>query len=222
MEKLFEETKLKGSYVPGSQMWFPKGSFFDRDNNLRGFGCGVVACMDFCVYRGEIALSKDTAEYCEKVRAMAHSFFPIMPGLGIAPYYYPILLNLFFKRNHMPYRVEKSCRGKNLTKMAELLNLDLPVILCVGPTIPVIFKNKSIPLYLCREKEGASILYPSRHRVKSHYMTVIGITKDSEGTVFLKTATWGEILYLKLDDYLGYTKYTFPGTNRFYCLKKRA
>ena len=206
-----ETLSLKKIYTAGSQMWFSKDSHLDRQ--LRGYGCGVVALHDLKVYRGYADPSKTRKEYKEHIRRLEKGGIFVFPNLGIAPYYYPLMCNLYLLRHHIPLRLgwghtaasELRC---NAYHIRECLKKDMPVIFAAGPTYPFLFKKKNVPLYTRdRKKAGGS--------VKGHYMTVIGLA-DHEGEIWLEIASWGEQYSIKLKDLARYSKYTFPFTTRFY------
>ncbi len=167
-----QKLSLKNTYEPGSQMWFARGRRFSGDTQLRGFGCGLVALEDFCIYKGLCPRPESREAYLEELRKMKRRYLPIFPGLGIAPYYYPLLMDLFFLRRHLPYRVGRSFGpGAAERRLKEELQKDTPVIFAAGPTIPFLFRKKRIRLYSLHngrlEDCGAS--------TRAHYMTVVGL-----------------------------------------------
>ncbi len=74
-------------------MWFEAGRRLSRDHQLRGCGCGLVAALDFCVYKGGFPPSSEQEEYRERIRELNRHYFFVVPFLGIAPYYYPLMVN---------------------------------------------------------------------------------------------------------------------------------
>ena len=97
---------LKKFYRAGSQMWFSKDSRLDKQ--LRGFGCGVVALHDLSVYKGFAEPSKTRSEYKEHIRKLEKAGILVFPYLGIAPYYYPFLCDIYLARHHLPVTVIRS------------------------------------------------------------------------------------------------------------------
>ncbi len=207
-----EGVALKRNYVPGSQMWFPRGKRFSGDTQLRGFGCGLVALEDFCIYRGLIPEPACREAYMEELRRMKRRYMPIVPQLGIAPYYLPLLINRYFRKNHMPVRIRRSFYpGHMEERIAAQLRKDLPVIFAAGPTIPLVFRRERLPL--CKLQDGVAVKVSS---VRAHYMTVVGLETDREGTALLKVASWGDFYYVKVADLQRFAKRTIPFTTRFY------
>ncbi len=207
---------LKKEYVPGSQMWLPRGRKLARDTQVRGFGCGLVAALDFAIYQGAVAAPGDREEYRERLRQMSRLEFPIMPGLGIAPYYYPLLVNHYFRKYHIPYRLQGSFGARNIEQCAgrirSLLKEDLPVLFAAGPVYPWLRKKRRIRLYV----KERGILKDSGKSVQAHYMTVVGMERDQSGEYWIKVASWGDFYYISLREYARHGKSCFPYTNRFY------
>jgi len=208
---LHKEKSLKNKYSAGSQMWFSEENTFDK--NLRRSGCGVIALHDLAVYKGYIKPTKEREDYMEQVRKMKRGGMYIVPGLGIAPYYYPLLCDLYLIRHGVRLRVGWGHTARNqLRKKAAdikaLLDKDYPVIFTAGPRIPFLFKDKVIPMY-------SQDLKPTKQTVKSHYMTVVGVIEDGD-EIWIKAASWGYIYCMKLKDMVSYSKYAYPLTTRFY------
>ena len=192
-------------------MWFSTENSLDK--YLRMGGCGVIALHDLAQYKGYIKTPKDKEEYKEQVRKMRRGGMYVIPRLGIAPYYYPLLCDLYLMRHKVKLRVgwgytARSQLRKKASDIKKLLEEDYPVIFTAGPRIPFIFKDKKIQLYTEDRKL-------SNQTVKSHYMTVLGVIEDGDD-IWIKAASWGWIYLLKLKDLVWYSKYTFPFTTRFY------
>ncbi|MCR4793497.1 MAG: hypothetical protein K5871_12195 [Lachnospiraceae bacterium] len=206
-----EVLSLKKIYTAGSQMWFSKEGHLDT--KLRGYGCGVVALHDLGVYRGFAKASGTRGEYKEHIRRLEKGGLFVFPNLGIAPYYYPLLCDLYLARHHIGVRIgwghtaakEYRCKAAHIKRC---LKKDMPVIFAVGPTWPFLFKNKRIALYSMDRK-------PTGRGTKAHYMTVLGLL-DADGDIWLEVASWGEQFSIKLSDLAEYSKYAVPFTTRFY------
>ena len=202
---------LKKEYSAGSQMWFSTET--KLDNNIRKCSCGVIALHDLAQYKGYIKTPKGRDEYKEQIRKMRKGGMYVVPRLGIAPYYYPLLCNQYLIRHKVGLRVGWGHTARNqLRKKAadikKLLEDDYPVIFAAGPRYPFIFKNKTIPLYTADRSKAIKT-------VKSHYMTVLAVIEDG-GDIWLKVASWGDIYCIKLKDMVDYSKYAYPFTTRFY------
>ena len=199
-------------------MWFSEETFIDK--NLRRSGCGVIALHDLAQYKGYIKAPGGRDDYKEQVRKMKKGGMYIVPNLGIAPYYYSLMCNLYLIRHHVRLRVGwgHTARNQLRKKAADIkknLEGDYPVIFTAGPRIPFIFRNKTIPLYTADRQ-------PTSSTVKSHYMTVIGVIEDGD-EIWIKAASWGYIYCIRLRDMVSYSKYAYPFTTRFYKIyeKKR-
>ena len=192
-------------------MWFSTEN--KLDNNIRKCSCGVIALHDLAQYKGYIKTPKGRDEYKEQIRKMKKGGMYIVPNLGIAPYYYPLLCDLYLIRHRVGLRVGWGHTARNqLRKKAadikKLLEEDYPVIFTAGPRIPFLFRDKTIPMYtedfkLCKQT------------VKSHYMTVTGVIEDGD-EIWIKAASWGYIYCIKLRDMVSYSRYAYPFTTRFY------
>ena len=192
-------------------MWFSEENTFDK--NLRRSGCGVIALHDLAQYKGYIKQTKERDDYMEQVRKMKRGGMYIVPRLGIAPYYYPLLCDQYLIRHGVPLRVGwgHSARNQLKKKAADikaLLDKDYPVIFAAGPRIPFLFKDKVIPMY-------TEDLKPMKQTVKSHYMTALAVIEEGD-EIWIKAASWGYIYCMKLKDIVSYSKYTYPLTTRFY------
>ena len=197
-------------------MWFSKDTPLDK--KLRGFGCGVVALHDLASYKGYIKPAASQEDFKKRIRKIEKSGIFVFPGLGIAPYYYPFLCNFFLMRKKVPIRMSllKTARSQDRCNGADIraaIEDDLPVIFCVGPTIPFLFRDKRLTLYNRDRK-------PSGQRTKAHYMTVLGVTKyDDE--VWLEIASWGAQYCIRLSEMSDFSKYTFPFTTGFYMPREK-
>ncbi len=193
-------------------MWFDQGRRLSRDSQLRGCGCGLVAALDFCVYKGGFPPSEELEEYRERIRELNRHFFFVVPFLGIAPYYYPLMVNRFLRKAGVGYRIAGSLSARNTDAVRKMLEEDLPVIFAAGPTIPFLGRRHRIPLFTVGPDHKP---VPSGQAVRGHYMTVTGMA-DVAGETWLRVASWGKTYYIRSSDYAGHSKYCFPLTNRFY------
>ena len=202
---------LKQFYMAGSQMWFtPKGRL---DKKLRGFGCGVVALHDLNVYKGYLKAPEGRNEYMEQIRKMEKGGVFVFPGLGIAPYYYPLLCNFYLFTHGSKMRVgwghtARSQLRNGARDIKRCLDNDCPVIFAAGPGYPFLFRDKFVTLYNRDRK-------PSGKRTREHYMTVLG-TAEADGEIWLEVASWGEQFSIRLDELVKYSKYAMPFSTRFY------
>jgi hypothetical protein len=203
-------------YVAGSQMWFSKETRLDK--KLHGFGCGIVALHDLCVYRGLMKAPLGRDEFKKQIRAMEKGGMFVVPRHGIAPYYYHFLCNNFLIRKKIPLRIEwgHGPLYENRTGLSGIKNnleKGFPTIFAVGPTYPFIFKKKYLTLYNTERK-------PSGYRTKAHYMTILDIT-ESGGETWLEIASWGKQFSIKFSELYEFSKMTVPLTTRFYSVREK-
>lgn len=210
---------LQYRYDAGNQMWFSAEKRFGQDCRIHHYGCGVIAMLDFCIYKGLAERPKNRQEYMNRIRCMERRWMHIIPGFGISPYFYAFFANLYFRFHYIPYRFRKiwvsgslKMREEKFAKrIREQLKEDLPLIFAVGPVVPWSGKKGRITLYrLYGEK-----LIASGQKVKSHYMTILGLQRENDQW-YLQLATWGEIRYMRLADYVQHGKFSFPFTNTIY------
>jgi hypothetical protein len=197
-------------------MWFEAGRRLSRDHQLRGCGCGLVAALDFCVYKGGFPPSSEQEEYRERIRELNRHYFFVVPFLGIAPYYYPLMVNRFLRKSGMPYRIRGTASARNTDAVRQMLEEDLPVIFCAGPAFPFFGRKHRLTLYKVGPDHQP---VPSGQAVYAHFMTVTGIA-DIHGETWLRVASWGKTYYIRGSEYAEYTRYCYPGTNRFFRWKK--
>ena len=213
---------LHGRYDAGSQMWFSAQKRFGQDTRLHHYGCGVIAMTDFCTYKHLLERTEDRQEYRNRIRHMERCYMHIFPGFGISPYFYSFYANWYYRIKGIPYRFgriwlwgnRKQREKKLCKKITGQLRADLPLIFAAGPAIPGPWKNSRIPLY--RQENGQ--LTESGQKVKSHYMTILGLYEDQE-QLYMKIATWGEIRYMRLTDYMKHGRCSIPFSNTVYATR---
>lgn len=191
-------------------MWFSQGVHLDK--KLRGFGCGVIALHDLNVYKGCLKAPEGRNEYMEQIRRMERGGIFVFPGLGIAPYYYPLMCNLYQLIHGFRVRIGWGHTAKNQLRhrardIKRCIDRDCPVIFAAGPTIPFICKNRHLPLYDMDRKPAG--------RTQGHYMTVLGVVEGG-GEIWLEIASWGKQYSIKLSDLAAYSRYAMPFSTRFY------
>lgn len=213
---------LHDSYHAGNQMCFPVQKRLGQDTKLHHYGCGVIAMTDFCVYKNLVEKAEDSRAYMELIRHMERHYMHVLPGVGISPYFYVFLANRYFRARRSHYRLGRiwlwgsgEQREKRLvTKIAGQLKADFPLIFAAGPVFPGPWRYRKIPLY---RLQGGH-LTESGQKVKSHYMTILGLYED-QGQYYVKVATWGEIRYMRLRDYRKHAGCSIPFSNTVYAVR---
>ncbi len=210
---------LRHMYYAGSQTWFDLKKKYRHDYWLRRYGCGVIAMMDFCIYKRLIDRPQSRQEYMEGIRKLDRRFMHVIPGFGISIYFYSGLANMYYRIRRIPYRCRRMWffggREKRKQKMIQRitgqLEADMPLIFSAGPRLP--FVGKKQKLYLYRVQNEAIIR--ANQNVSGHYMTITGLYRDGEED-YLQLASWGDIWYMNLNEYIRFGRYTIPFSNTIY------
>jgi hypothetical protein len=101
--------------------------------------------------------------------------------------------------------------------ISEMLDMDIPVILSIGPNTPNLWGKKGIPFYQRYEIEipedtekPANLIKPYLYRanvqnINGHYVTVTGLIKDElAGLIMLRISSWGKQYYINYEEYRDY------------------
>ena len=209
---------LKNQYI---SVLYESGSSFggsqrlSGNNNLCHCGCGVIAAVDLLLYICKFhAHSKakelleysnsdiiTKAKYNELILKMSRRYFPLIPRLGMNGFGLMAGMQLFFKRNALPFTCHWCLSDRNLwTKVEEMLSEDIPVIMSVGPNFPMVWKNGRVSLYT-KAEDGE---YKIASSVKAHFISVTGIDEQ-----WLEISSWGKRYYLNRRMYEEYvSKYS--------------
>ena len=168
---------------------------------LKRCGCGPVAAYDLLLYlerkhgmRYSDAGSKQ--EYCRELTKLQHRYFPLIYPKGINGVLLTLGLNRAFHDRHLPYRAVWAVSGKKLfSRMADMLQNDIPVILAIGPNFPMIWQKKKLVLYR-KTPDGR---YQPSTDVMGHYVTALKL--DDE---YVKISSWGRSYYIRISEYQDY------------------
>lgn len=179
------------------------------NKNIARCGCGIVSACDlflymhryvsFCSCPWFIGLEKDEPipietynELLEKLKV----FFPIIPPFGINGPLLVLGINLFFKRFSYPYKAIWGIKGNEIRRRTEeMLSNNIPVIISVGPNLPLIWQKYKTSMYVKNRDDT----YRKATSVSAHYMTVTSI--DDE---WICVSSWGRKYYIKIDEYREY------------------
>ncbi len=178
---------------------------------IRKYGCGVIGGADLlfylCLYRtgcrrGLFAVQKEPrAElelYNQWVDRLSRKYLPVIPGFGMNGLVLAFGLNRYFRHNLIPMRARWCFSGRKLWKRVDaMLSDDLPVILSVGPNIPLFWGKHRLPLY----KKAGEDVYIRAAQVRAHYVTVTG----ADGQ-WIQVSSWGKKYYISKKEYKEYVK----------------
>lgn len=207
---------LKHKYYAGSQTWFSIQKKYRQDYWLKRYGCGVVAMADFCIYKGLIDRPADRQEYLQMLRKMDRHWMHVLPGFGISIYFYAFFVNLYYRIKRIPYRCRRiwvcgsfrKRKQKLMDKISKQLEEDLPLVFAVGPRLPFAGKKKKPHLYRMEQE----YMVRTASTISGHYMTITGLYQEDK-EVYLQLASWGDIWYMNLSEYMRFAKYTIPFSN---------
>lgn len=214
---------LLHTYDAGSQQWFERKKFFSQDGRLRRYGCGVIAAVDYCIYRGIEPAADSRQSYLSVVRRMEKPYLRVVPGFGLSAVLYPVSMNFLLRRSGAKERMRgvsfffltKRSLQRLLTLIQTQLQADCPVILILG-SVPF-WNKKRGGVTFCRLTDGC--MKPAMTHVAAHFITVTGMCKMPDEQIFLELYSWGEKYYLSPEEYLRAGRYTYPFSNRVYRTK---
>ena len=191
-----------GSYGGGQQ--------FSHDRMMKRCGCGVVAATDLLLYLNryhhgtEIPPFRDLPRegplpfpaYDACLQRMRKSYFPMIPYAGINGLMLAAGMQLFFRRWKLPYTA-KWCFGHTRLwdRIEAMLRADLPVIMSVGPKLPLFWRRERANFY-SRLPSGELRATAGAH---AHYFTVTGMDED-----WLRISSWGRLYYLRRQEFNDY------------------
>ena len=201
-------------YYGGSQMWFSNANKRSKDYIIHHYGCGTIATADLFLYLAlrknaypsgvtesvlqgtDSAYYKDYMSYVRKINiyyTKAKRYIAVLgPRIAYA-------FNSYARTYQFPLRAKWNLSltyYDMLDQIEEMLARDIPVILSIGPNIPLWWKNEGINFYkreISYEKDDiyhtkassdyeGSLAYPTlyqyhqvKNNINSHYVTVTGL-----------------------------------------------
>lgn len=206
-----EEHTLKGEYISvlndgrlsygGSQRW-------SDSPILRGYGCGVIAALDLLLYlarQREVGSAQSTLAggpvpwtlYDRWARQLSRRYMPAVPPVGTNGWAIALGLNAVFLRQGIPLRASWGVsRDRLWTRMGELLDRDVPVILSIGRNFPRVWRNVETAFYTPGRESG-----PPACSTNAHFVTV---TAMDEG--YLTVSSWGHPYRLSREEFDAYRR----------------
>lgn len=188
-------TELRGPYVSypmdtgrsygGSQSW-------SACRDVRAYGCGLVACCDVLHYLAlrhpDCSMDFGSSDYGEVLALLRKKYFPIFPLLGMNGWLIAKGLRHYFRDYGVPLKASWGVgRRRVWQKAEEMLTSDIPVVLCIGPSLG---RDRRIGLYAGREDALPAC------RVSGHYVTVTAL--DGE---WARVSSWGKAYWLRREEY---------------------
>lgn len=174
----------------------------------RQCGCGVVACADLLLYLGanrpgctpvlpsEASIPAET--YNGLLETLRRKYLPLFPRFGLNGLLMVLGLNRWLRRNRWPLRAVWGVRpGRMQRCIGQMLARDLPVILAIGPNLPLFWRRKKLTLY--RKTPGGD--YKPVGGTCAHYVTVTAMEGE-----WLHLSSWGEAYSIRWAEYQAYVK----------------
>ena len=199
------QVRRRGLSYGGSQTWFTQ-----RVTNRSG--CGLIAGTDLLLYLHrnhpgcdsplfgdmEAGPSVSFAQYHRAVQEIRKRYLFVIPHFGMNGFMLTRGLNRYFRKNHIGLRAQWGVWGSQLwSAISEMLERDIPVILAVGPNVPLIWQKHKVQFYV-KKPDGT---YCSTCSVKAHFVTVTGMDHR-----WLQVSSWGKRYYIDRDEFARYVK----------------
>lgn len=202
----------------GDQGFFPKQGGSKADTKKNASGCGVVAFGDLLLYLGKKGadfILPESRNYInrtleeEEYKNYYNTVYSLLGGIpfsgGVSG------LKLFWKFNRLAringWKLRAKwgmSRKKLFSRIEEMLDRDIPVILC----IPMMVRKKD-------KKEGLWLYHPedcSRAAfTKAHYVMVTGMVQRRDKWYY-EISSWGNRYYISAEEYDTLIHTHFMGT----------
>lgn len=220
-------------YFGGRQNWFSNNKLY-TDNILREYGCGVIAAGDLFLYLAlqddnnrndltKIAIKGSTInqiDYMGYIITVNKTYTKAKKHLGVLGPKLASAINSYFKYAGINYKARWAMSLSStemLSKIIEMLEKDIPVILSVGPNTPNIRGKDEINLYTSFAQSNDDYIvsgnelnqYKLQGTVNRHYMVITELIKNnstSNNDIMLKVSSWGKDYYINYDEYRGYVE----------------
>ena len=208
------ESKLMHPYpavVDNGRLHYGGSQLLSDSKTIRDCGCGLIAACDLFLYltryhshcncslfsslKAEQPIRLSDYNSC---LSAIRSIFPLIPHFGINGFLLSAGINRFFHRYQFPYRAQWAIRNDLLwPRVEEMLRNDIPVIISVGPNLPLFWNKHTACLYRS-SPSGEKVAAAS---VTAHYMTITAM--DDE---WITVASWGRQYYMHRREYEEYVR----------------
>ena len=221
IKKDYIQVKRKNSNIltfGGDQGFFDTAHAAKEDKKKQSSGCGVVAFGDLLLYLGSKGPSFCIAE-CEPYlnRALEEDeyidyFNSIYSFLGGIPFRGGVsFLKLLFGFNRIARREGWKLRAmwgfsgkKTGERIEEMLNRDIPVILCIP--MMLLKKDKADGLWLYKAPDFTRAAFTN-----GHYVMITGIVYE-QTVPYYEVSSWGKKYYINKNEYDTLIHTHFMGT----------
>lgn len=221
LKKDYIKVKRKNSNIltyGGDQGFFGTAGTAEESRKKKSSGCGVVAFSDLLLYLGGrnpdfcIAESRPYLNRILEEEEYIGYFNKIYSLLGGIPFKGGVsFLKLLFGFNRIAHREGWKLRaawgfsGKKMNgRIEEMLNRDIPVILCIP--MMLLKKDGADGLWLYQMPELTRAAFTN-----GHYVMITGIIYD-QSVLYYEVSSWGKKYYIKKNEYDTLTHTHFMGT----------
>lgn len=230
--------KLKESYVQvrrsgngditygGDQGFFATAEEGSLDARKNKNGCGATALGDTLLYlagKDNRFIIDETINYVKRVmgedeyKKYYNSICDFLGGIpaktGLSCIRLMTRFNRIARREKWSLRARWGLSGRKLySRIEEMLEKDIPVILCIPMMLLPKDKKDALPLYIKREREQ-QVSFQKAAATSGHYVTITGIEKNvDKRQTFLEISSWGKKYYIYWDEYQNFIATHFLGT----------
>lgn len=220
MEK---ELKLCGEYIQirrresgiltygGDQGFYAGGQTGSKEKRKESSGCGIIAFSDLLLYlanRDNRFVTEWNKSYVNRIleqedyQKYYDSMYEFLGGIpmkgGISGVKLQMGFNRLARRQSWQLRSKWGLSGRKLWgRLEEMLEKDIPVILCIPMMLRKKDKGKDLSFYV-KEETG----YRKVCAVSAHYVTVTGMLREESGEcTFLEISSWGKKYYICKEEY---------------------
>lgn len=226
--------ELKGAYIRvkrhksgiitygGDQGFFSDMSENPEEVRKRRMGCGIVAFGDLLLYMaGRNSRYRFKGSDCYVNRILTEEEYkdyfndryaflgglPARTGNGLSGFRLQGRFNRMARTEGFKLRAKWGFSGRRIyDRMEEMLEKDIPVILCIPLMIFKKDKKDGITFYK-KEQNG----YNKACTVSAHYVVVTGLFKEHDD-VYMSISSWGVKYYVNWKEYDRFVHTHFLGT----------
>ena len=174
-------------------------------------GCGIVAVQEVLIYisryhdcPGQALFGKmiertviSQTEYNRYLDRLRSKYIHLIPSFGVNGISLVAGMNSVFRRYGYPYKGQWKIASKSFYPcMEEMLDLDIPVIISVGPNFPAVWGKKTVEL----NPERNMIGIPAQG-INAHYMIATGLDDTC-----IHVSSWGRRYSIDRREYDEYVR----------------
>lgn len=206
----------------GDQGFFADESEDSAEARKRSMGCGIVAFGDMLLYlagRNRQYRFKKSEGYINRLLSEEEykDYFndryeflgglPAKAGNGLSGFRLQSRFNRMARSENWNLRARWGFSSRKLYgRIVEMLDRDIPVILCIP--LMIFKKDKEDGISFYKKEKG---VYSKACTVSSHYVVVTEILREHDG-IYLGISSWGVKYYVNWEEYVQLIHTHFLGT----------